>query len=272
MSGILRDSAVESTNDDATSCKRSAVQFGYWNDPYIRHMAKFVERKAPEIHLGYYTRVQGLRHLLEKSVQMIRAHGKPIQIINLGAGFDTLFWRLKVHDHIHSFIHSKEGKHSSLLLLCPIPWQSNLSINSFYFIFQDELPAGTIRNFIEVDYPGVTARKCLSIKKCQSLLEKVTDEDGEVKLSKTDLHGKDYHIVGADFTQIPALEQKLSECAVDYAIPTIFLSECVLIYISPGQVNGFLSWTQTRFTSALVFLNHEQINMSDRFGQVKNGI
>lgn len=134
---------------------------------------------------------------------------------------------------------------------------------------KDELPAGTIRNFIEVDYPGVTARKCFTIKKSKALLEKVTDEDGEVKLSKTDLHGKDYHIVAADFTQIPMLEKKLAECNVDYACPTIFLSECVLIYISPNQVNSFLSWTQTQFSSALVFLNHEQINMTDRFGQVK---
>lgn len=93
---MLSDSAVEATNDDATSCKRSAVQFGYWKDPYIGQMAKMGERKAPEIHLGYYTRVQGIRHLLDKALGMIRAHGKPIQIINLGAGFDTLFWRLKV--------------------------------------------------------------------------------------------------------------------------------------------------------------------------------
>ena len=32
---------VERTNDDATTCKRSAVQFGYWDDPYL---AAFVPR------------------------------------------------------------------------------------------------------------------------------------------------------------------------------------------------------------------------------------
>ena len=28
-------SGVERTNDDATLCKRSAVQYGYWEDPYL---------------------------------------------------------------------------------------------------------------------------------------------------------------------------------------------------------------------------------------------
>ena len=43
---------VQSTNDDATACKWSAVNLGYWADPFINFMAKKGERRAPEIHLG----------------------------------------------------------------------------------------------------------------------------------------------------------------------------------------------------------------------------
>ena len=61
--------------------------------------------------MGYYTRVKGLEHLLDKVI--LRMVGGPeadpdsypdrpssqtqkqIQIINLGAGFDTLYWRLR---------------------------------------------------------------------------------------------------------------------------------------------------------------------------------
>ena len=100
----MGDEAVHATNDDATRCKRSAVQFGYWRDPYIGEFCSSrAERKAPEIHLGYFTRVLGLRHLLQKVLDQISCEGRPVQIISLGAGFDTLFWRLK--DELPSTVH-----------------------------------------------------------------------------------------------------------------------------------------------------------------------
>ena len=56
------DDGVQSTNDDATACKLSAVELGYWADPYLPLMMKKGSRRAPEIHLGYYARVQGVRY------------------------------------------------------------------------------------------------------------------------------------------------------------------------------------------------------------------
>ena len=78
-----------------------------------------------------------------------------------------------------------------------------------------------VGNFIEVDFPTVTARKCQLIKKSRVLLDKIVaqDEDGvDVRMNRTDLHGKDYHVVGADFTNVAALEKKLAECNVDYRV------------------------------------------------------
>jgi len=112
------DEAVTATNDDATSCKLSAVSQGYWSDPYINMMVKRGERRAPEMHLGYFARVAGVRLLIDK---FFEACDTKIQIINLGAGFDTLYWKLV-----------SEGR--------------------------------PIENFIEVDFAGVTARKCYLIK------------------------------------------------------------------------------------------------------------
>ena len=60
------DDAIRATNDDAASCKRFAVQQGYWKDPYIQHFVRSAERKAPEINRGYYARVTGVRTLLRK--------------------------------------------------------------------------------------------------------------------------------------------------------------------------------------------------------------
>ena len=91
----MGDEAVHRTNEDATLCKLSAVLRGYWPDPYIGQMVKAgaADRKAPEIHLGYFTRVRGLRQLLDRAMR--QTGEQRVQIVNLGAGFDTLYWKLK---------------------------------------------------------------------------------------------------------------------------------------------------------------------------------
>uniref|UniRef100_A0A4W3H639 Leucine carboxyl methyltransferase 1 n=1 Tax=Callorhinchus milii TaxID=7868 RepID=A0A4W3H639_CALMI len=87
------DEAVRSTCDDATVCKRFAVSKGYWKDPYIQHFIRQPsERKAPEISRGYYARVKGVNLLLDAFIKKTSCN---CQVINVGAGLDTTFWRLK---------------------------------------------------------------------------------------------------------------------------------------------------------------------------------
>lgn len=87
------DEAVRATCDDASICKRFAVSVGYWKDPYIQYFVRQAkERKAPEINRGYYARVQGVHHLV---CSFLRQTKGSCQIINLGSGLDTTFWRLK---------------------------------------------------------------------------------------------------------------------------------------------------------------------------------
>jgi len=64
------DEAVRATNDDAASCKRSAVQIGYWNDPYIQFVTKASEHKPPEISRGYYARVKGVQGLVRQFLEV----------------------------------------------------------------------------------------------------------------------------------------------------------------------------------------------------------
>jgi len=64
------DEAIRATNDDAASCKRSAVQIGYWNDPYIQYVTKASERKPPEISRGYYARVKCVQGLVSQFLEV----------------------------------------------------------------------------------------------------------------------------------------------------------------------------------------------------------
>jgi len=217
------DDAVQSTNDDATMCKLSAVSMGYWPDPFLPHMARQAcrYRRAPEIHLGYFARVAGVRMLIDK---FFEACDTAVQVINLGAGFDTTFWRLL-----------EEGR--------------------------------PVKNFIEIDFSGVSARKCHLIKSRKELMGLVAGEEADIKLSKTELHSTRYHLVSADFTDLPVLESKLAESEVSFSCPTLILAECALVYVDQAKTSRMMSWLAAKFSSC-TFVNYEQLDMNDRFGQV----
>ena len=66
------DDGVIGTNDDASSCKRFAVEKKYWHDPFISLLVpKSSSRKAPEINRGYYARVKGIQILVENFLRVL---------------------------------------------------------------------------------------------------------------------------------------------------------------------------------------------------------
>lgn len=215
------DEGVQATNDDASECKRSAVQLGYWDDKYISLFIRSAERKAPEINRGYFARIRGVRILIDK---FLKRAGSKCQIINLGAGFDTLYWLLKDQGY-------------------------------------------KVTNFIELDFPAVTSRKCYYIKRNKTLLNAIYIEDGEVRFSATDMHAGNYHLVGVDLRNLVEMEQKLSQSEVNLDLPTLFIAECVLVYIESGATSRLLSWISSKFQNSM-FINYEQVNMGDKFGTV----
>ncbi|XP_062517631.1 leucine carboxyl methyltransferase 1-like [Corticium candelabrum] len=85
---------VQATNDDATSCKRYAVEKGYWDDPFVTCFSRSSSRRSPEISRGYYARVKAVETFCRQFVDLCNRKGRDSQIVSLGAGFDTLYWRL----------------------------------------------------------------------------------------------------------------------------------------------------------------------------------
>lgn len=68
---MASDDAAISTNDDASQCKRYAVEKGYWMDPYISLLTgRPTNIHTPEINRGYYARVKGIRLLLEQFLRV----------------------------------------------------------------------------------------------------------------------------------------------------------------------------------------------------------
>lgn len=94
--------------------------------------------------------------------------------------------------------------------------------------------------------------------------------DGEIRFSPTDLHASNYHIVGVDLRSVDEVANKMKQSDVDFTVPTIFVAECVLVYIETANCKNLLKWFATNFQSA-AFVSYEQVNMNDRFGDVMLG-
>ncbi|XP_076824972.1 leucine carboxyl methyltransferase 1-like isoform X2 [Clavelina lepadiformis] len=189
-------------------------------DRFISYMVPGrIQRKQPEISRGYYARTNSIWLLLKRFLTRCSC---TCQIVSLGAGLDTTYWRL--------------GSENML----PI-------------------------RYIEVDFLDVVVRKirCISAKvPLHSCLSDFSTQDDE-----SCLHCGSYHLVSADMRNLGELEEKLKQSGIDYSVPTLFLTECVLIYMSPEKSNAIIQWVAEKFSDA-AFINYEQIHMNDTFGQV----
>lgn len=66
----------------------------------------------------------------------------------------------------------------------------------------------------------------LQLKKCVGYLEWVNDS---VIVSKA------YSAISCDLTNLSALKCNLKKAEIDFNVPTLFISECVLTYINPER-------------------------------------
>ena len=103
-------------------------------------------------------------------------------------------------------------------------------------------------NFVDVDLPEVAGKKCMSIRRSKLLLGRIAgDKESDVRVSRTDLHSSDYHIVAADFTDTTAFEAKLTtDCGlVSFKILVVMPSFFVLLY------ENVLMYTDSFFVASL---------------------
>jgi [phosphatase 2A protein]-leucine-carboxy methyltransferase len=219
---ISDDYSVQKTNDDATESKYAAVKLNYWYDNFIDHFTHGVHKRDPEISCGYWARVATVDSYCRQFIEM---NNSKCQIVNLGAGFDTLFWKLK------------ENKFK-------------------------------VHRFVEIDFSSVTSKKIRHIRKPHADPKLFSFFDAEPKEAQhSDLHAGDYHLLGADLRQLHELEEKLNSAEIDYTLPTLVIAECVLIYMSVESSSELLKFFATKFES-IAFLNYEQVNTADKFGEV----
>ncbi|KAG9267668.1 leucine carboxyl methyltransferase 1 isoform X1 [Astyanax mexicanus] len=125
------------------------------------------------------------------------------------------------------------------------------------------------KKYFEVDFPMIVARKIHHIKTKPPLSKPLieTHSADSLLLDGHSLDSDRYCIIGADLRDISSLEDKLRKFQINTELPTLFMSECVLVYMTPEQSSKLVHWAADTFHTAM-FINYEQVNMGDRFGQI----
>ena len=117
----------------------------------------------------------------------------------------------------------------------------------------------------EVDHAEVVTKKSALINKHKELSNVFADTN-EPPMMRAD----QYRLIAADLRDVQSLDSKLKEAGMQRDIPTLFLAECVLIYMQPEFSNKILSWiakdaVSDAFTAIVVY---EQTMPDDPFGRV----
>lgn len=221
------DDVVRGTNDDATISRMSAAALQYLQDPFVKFFVKKPIRRSPIINRGTYIR----NYALDTIIRQFLSIGPKKQIVSLGAGYDTRYFTLKT---------GMLDKN-----------QVNLSENlSCYF---------------EIDFGEITTKKAMTIKR-QPELSKILGES-KIERGGMDLKSADYCLLGGDLRKWTDVSNRLLESGFDINAPTLFISECVFIYLSPHDSDTILKWI-TKNTSNVMFTLYEQIKPDDAFGKM----
>ncbi|XP_069052575.1 tRNA wybutosine-synthesizing protein 4 [Lepisosteus oculatus] len=90
---VARDVAVQGTNDSSVVSKVSAAMQGYFPDPFLKSFVCRSVRRAPLINRGYYVRWKAVDHCVREFLRGTAGSTRR-QVLSLGAGFDSLYFRL----------------------------------------------------------------------------------------------------------------------------------------------------------------------------------
>ncbi|CAA9989753.1 leucine carboxyl methyltransferase, putative [Plasmodium knowlesi strain H] len=220
---------VQSTTHEAASSKLSAVNLGYYSDPFLKYFVKRIEKRSPLINRGYYARVAAMRQYIELFFKSLKEE-EPVQIVNIGAGLDTTFF-----------------------------WISEQRNNATYY---------------EMDFHELLQEKANIINRVDELRSflKGVDHQGDVEM-KPDVDANlincgNYKMLSLDLNNSNLLEKHLTSCGFDFSIPTLFICECVLIYLEITSSDNLIKTLAGLMRNTSCILVYEQVNPNTAFGKV----
>ncbi|XP_078719878.1 tRNA wybutosine-synthesizing protein 4 [Lampetra fluviatilis] len=234
---------VEGTNDSSILSKVSMATAGYVQDQLLAHFtceAQSQWRRSPLINRGYYVKAKAVDYVLTRFLEQTRAEPRT-QMVSLGAGFDTAYFRLKSEARLGRAVvfevdFPAVARRKAALIRQSPELLALLSPGQVWFHEAesgDETP--------RPDDPPLPKGLCMS--------------------------SADYCLLGVDVTRLRELEESLVGTGLDPAAPTLLLSECVLTYVDANRASALIGWAAERLVAA-TFVAYEQAHPGDVFGSV----
>ncbi len=228
----------------------------------------FTARRSPLINRGYYSRVTALDKIIKQFLQVCQKVGKGSQIVSLGAGFDTTYWRLKFHHGLRADKYIEIDFPSSvaqkLLIIdhCPA-LQQVLATDCSGRVEGAGVVNGAVVPGVEITMPSAAGDDNAST-------DASTDAGASPSAPAGALYRRydDYGIVGGDLREVETLGPLLQLAGADPTLPTLFVSECVLVYMQPHFSTQVIRWAaQGPFSGPVLFATYEQVHPDDPFGR-----
>lgn len=237
------DRIVQRTDDDAAQARLSAVRAGYLEDEFASQLVPNEHQmpaRFPIINRGTYLRTTAIDRLVHAFLDQ----GSPAsrkQIISLGAGSDTRFFRL-----------ASSGRAKNVLY------------------HELDFPEVTRK---KVHIIGNSPTLFESLDQVPNDL-KVDREAGSIYSSTYNLHPLDLRTVKPQISSADGHDGRTvvgMMTNVDLTIETLIISECCLIYFTPEQADNVVKYfTFDLFPpeTPLMFAIYEPIRGDDAFGKV----
>lgn len=269
----LRETAV-----DAASRKEHAVNKGYFVDPFLPSFTgDNTYINSPLMNRGYWLRVKAIENAINRFLEMYPEDA--VQIISLGAGYDTLYfrWAAAACSKRGSTAGTAEGD-SFTMPTCP-------SFGDF----------SRLHRYVEIDHTDVIRGKRDIIVKqpgMNDLAHLTSDQELETKAERASGSHTNhiFRMIDCDLTKPeevvqallnPALAQRScvlpsdhdsGHSCIDPTMPTLILAECVLVYMTGSEsstiLHTMLSKVFANQATPVVLLSYDAVNPDDRFGKV----
>ncbi|CDF40407.1 unnamed protein product [Chondrus crispus] len=237
------DVAVRATNDDALESKYCAMHAGYFEDAFLDALASHLLRddvappsRPPLINRGTAARVAFKSDLIHALLGAAWASSETVQIVSLGAGYDSLPFSL-----------FEMGQSMTKMSL----------------------------HYVELDFAPIVQAKAAAVE-AQLVLrglfrDIMTDGESLQGIVKGGTQSR-YVLSAFDLRDTPRISDVLRATGLKCNCPTIILAEIVLVYLDPVISDAVIREIGHFFTRERAFVNIEHSHPHDSFGlqMVKN--
>ncbi|EFO62980.1 Leucine carboxyl methyltransferase [Giardia lamblia P15] len=247
------------TSNDALLSKLSALRAGYLVDPALRaiYTKPSLPRKDPMINRGTWFR---FTYIEQMAIAFAAKYGGNCAIVSLGAGLDTLYWRLQLTAQQEKSKGKQNYFHVKHWIELDLPSITELKAKKFDLMHGET-----------VDLPVSEDCAIRPLQESQVILYRPKKEHAEAVPEALRVNLPGYQLYAANLemrkTWMPLVQKIVADEEGNTTLPVLFLSEVCLSYLDADSTIGIIQDLPTYFSN-FGLVCFEMVNPSDSFGEM----